>query len=263
MTSDVNSTLIAELKIYECCDANATYATGDYSSGYDDEDYEDDVMTPGRCCVKEPMPVWLAILILVILALILAGCCFLCCFIRPKLEGLCNQYQRPHISHDTIQTVAALKILTSDIGGGGGGQNSNPFGGQPNWGPGQTIPPPPPPMTQSVHPNQPPPPPGYAPNHYNPNMAAHPPLQQGYQYTPGYTPTNQSAAPGQYPGAYNNYPPNPNPYPPSGGQSYNQPHQNSQQQSLPYPVSDSGGYQQYPSMPEAPPYPESKTTSLA
>ena len=43
MTSDVNSTLIAELKIYECCDANATYATGDYSSGYDDEDYEDDV----------------------------------------------------------------------------------------------------------------------------------------------------------------------------------------------------------------------------
>ena len=139
-SSEYNTTL-PELKIYECCDANATYSN-DYSVGSFDEDYEEDeVVTPGRCCIKEPMPLWLAILILVILGLIVAGCCFLCCFVRPRLDAVFRQYQRPHLTHDTVQTMAALKILSEGTGTtntGVGGAGSNLMGSRPTAVPGKS-----------------------------------------------------------------------------------------------------------------------------
>ena len=119
----VNGTKETAEPMYVCCNANTSSTSTDY--GYTDS--ENDEMSPGVCCVQEPLPLWVTILLVIIFFILCTGCCVLCCVVRPKLEALMRRFETPRINADTIQTMAALKVLSTDTNPTG---NQNPSQGQ-------------------------------------------------------------------------------------------------------------------------------------
>ena len=102
MTSDMEELFL------ECCNANES--STDYSGTTTTE------VSPGVCCVREPVSVFVIIMSVIGMLLCIGAGCFICCYIRPKLESLCNRMQPNTMTRDDVQTAAALKTLSTPSG---------------------------------------------------------------------------------------------------------------------------------------------------